>query len=52
MGFLERLLLRNGPFEQFRRALDDFDTTNNLKAERRAQILNTSLNGIRRVVSP
>jgi hypothetical protein len=54
LGFLERLADEKWPFEQFRRALDDFDANNDneLKAEGRAQVLNASLNGIRRAVKP
>jgi len=37
LGFLERLADEKCPFEQFRCALDDFDTDNKLKAEGRGR---------------
>ena len=54
VGFLERSADEKWPFEQFYRALQDFnaDTDDKLKAEARWQVLNASLNGIRRVVKP
>ena len=49
LSFLEQRATEKWPFEQFRKALEDF-STDGVNAEGRWQILNASLNGIRRVV--
>jgi hypothetical protein len=49
LSFLELRADEQWPFEQFRKALEDF-STDGVKAEARWQVLNASLNGIKRAV--
>jgi hypothetical protein len=49
LDFLELRASEKWPFEQFRKVLEDF-SPEGVKAEARWQMLNASLNGIKRVV--
>jgi hypothetical protein len=49
LDFLELRASEKWPFEQFRKALEDF-SPDRVKAEARWQMLNASLNGIKRAV--
>jgi len=48
LDFLELRSDEKWPFKQFRDALEGFDARDQLKAEARWQVLNASLNGIKR----
>jgi hypothetical protein len=49
LDFLELRATEKWPFEQFRKALEDF-SPDGVNAEARWQLLNASLNGIKRVI--